>query len=134
MWSFFHGWRRKAGVVTLGLACAVYIAWMRSTVIADVIMKNPDQASSFRMLLSSHSRISYWLWRREGFRNPIYADYWETIPIDSEKPRIDPELRFWKNDAHIQLQLELHIEYWKLVLPLTLLSAYLLLWKPRKRG
>lgn len=37
MWSFFHGWRRKAGVVTLVMALAMAAAWVRSCVVDDLI-------------------------------------------------------------------------------------------------
>ena len=30
MWSFFHGWRRKAGVVTLVIACGLICGWVSS--------------------------------------------------------------------------------------------------------
>jgi hypothetical protein len=35
MHTFFHGWRRKAGVVTLGLALAMTAVWIRSRIVED---------------------------------------------------------------------------------------------------
>jgi len=37
MRDFFKGWRRKIGVLTLGLACAFAAAWIRSEVTCDSI-------------------------------------------------------------------------------------------------
>jgi hypothetical protein len=36
MREFFRGWRRKAGLVTLVMACAVMAMWARSRFINDV--------------------------------------------------------------------------------------------------
>jgi hypothetical protein len=35
MYSFFHGWRRKAGCATLLIACGMMGMWMRSRLIGD---------------------------------------------------------------------------------------------------
>src|SRR5882757_1087048 len=35
MREFFHGWRRKAGCVTLVMACMLMIGWMRSRVVHE---------------------------------------------------------------------------------------------------
>jgi hypothetical protein len=37
MREFFRGWRRKVGIVLLGLVCAVFGMWMRSRVVYDAI-------------------------------------------------------------------------------------------------
>ena len=37
MFTFFHGWRRKAGVLTLLLACVVMGGWVRSLAITDYL-------------------------------------------------------------------------------------------------
>jgi hypothetical protein len=41
----------------------------------------------------------------------------------------------WSAEVHSSILWRVwHIPYWSLTIPLTLLSAYLILWKPRKRG
>jgi hypothetical protein len=35
MREFFCGWKRKIGISTLGLACGIAMAWVRSIAIAD---------------------------------------------------------------------------------------------------
>ena len=37
MREFFRGWRRKIGLATLGLACALMLAWIRSPFFADYV-------------------------------------------------------------------------------------------------
>jgi hypothetical protein len=38
MYTFFHGWRRKMGCVTLMLACGLMAMWMRSDFLLDRTM------------------------------------------------------------------------------------------------
>lgn len=60
MKEFFHGWRRKAGVAMLVMACCITAAWLRSCFRED----------SFRMtvcgrrnlIISSSSRLCWWSW------------------------------------------------------------------------
>lgn len=45
MHTFFHGWRRKAGCVSLVVACVFVIAWMRSLFRADGVAEIGPQGS-----------------------------------------------------------------------------------------
>ena len=36
--GFFKGWRRKTGMVTLVIPCAVMVAWMRSLLVVDEVL------------------------------------------------------------------------------------------------
>ena len=39
MREFFKNWRRKAGCVTLLVACAVMVAWIRSQNASDLLLQ-----------------------------------------------------------------------------------------------
>ena len=112
MREFFQGWRRKAGLATLAMACLLTVAWMRSFVIGD------------RLQVASHFLISAgggveWQFDRTG----DLID-WTSAPVD-------PDGIFFLFRMGSQIRRTIYLSYWSLVLPLTLLSAWLLLIKPR---
>ena len=37
MFEFFRGWKRKAGVATLVMACTLAAAWVRSLFVTDFV-------------------------------------------------------------------------------------------------
>eukprot|EP00456_Euglypha_rotunda_P083142 TRINITY_DN8224_c0_g1_i9.p1 TRINITY_DN8224_c0_g1~~TRINITY_DN8224_c0_g1_i9.p1 ORF type:complete len:104 (-),score=5.44 TRINITY_DN8224_c0_g1_i9:24-335(-) len=61
MFQFFHGWRRKAGVLTLGMACAITIAWMRSRVVIDQLAFCIAEPTEFH-IYSARGTITWWSW------------------------------------------------------------------------
>jgi hypothetical protein len=161
MRAFFHGWRRKAGVFTLVMACAVTIVWMRSWLIIDemhISPPYPPQRRTYKTLSSERGHISWFEWTVEGGKAVVsetsFTTYLSTeltelnsleiplkeikrfdwrfkcllIDIGSTDVDDDGSGRFgYRHSTHCV------VPYWSLVLPLTLLSAYLLLWKPGKR-
>ena len=140
MGNFFKPWRRKIGVVTLLIACLLAAGWVRSLVVMDRIIWTDNGSMSsitsidgmmwwFRIApISSINRV---VWRSGKPPNsPIdpWADY-------------DPSWRFQfsglqfgagQSNKHSNMGISIwEIPYWFVILPLTLLSAYLLLGKPR---
>ena len=104
MGKFFHGWRRKIGVVTLLMACMFAVGWV----------------TSLSGRLPSERGVS------------IEIELWES--------RIDVvfnQIEFVESDPHNLIGTwefrRIPIPYWSIVIPLTLLSAFLLLSKPRPR-
>jgi len=152
MGEFFKGWRRKTGCITLAVACAFMAGWVRSQITVDcLILHTNEQTRDF--LTSSHSGLS---WERDRETLTDATMYWEgsdwfvfwSIP---GKPEIEGgffqtgtiKRRFeWcgfcigeliyddRQDSRIELSLY-EVPYWSIVIPLILLSAYLLLSKPR---
>ena len=134
MRDFFHGWRRKAGCVMLVMACFVSAAWTRSQRVWDI----------FTFTLGSRqcqfiSRDGKLRWRvgtlAEGEKR---SSEWLTVRPHPEYPHIQKDIRRfigqvarWEN-VHAGFT-ECHIQHWSLVLPLTLIAAYLILWRPRTR-
>ena len=56
MREFFMGWRRKAGVVTLMMACAACGLWLRSKTFSDPPLRLPDSLAG---PAGNRSRISF---------------------------------------------------------------------------
>ena len=111
MGDFFHGWRRKIGVVTLVVACVFLVTWMRSESKIDVFtVYYSDFYDHFRIV----SERGFLKFHFRGIHFGPRSDLWETWVV-----------------ARTPMQWEdLNIPYWSIVLVLTMLSAYLLLSKP----
>lgn len=148
MREFFQEWRRKVGCVTLVLACALMGMWMRSQAVEDWLVHCTDDGILglfSRPCGISWTRHSQWppeelfappgSWQtlsyvakppyRNRFDNYIMHDRWQALGFDfcnCQEPYSTNRVADWT------------IPYWSLVLPLTLLSLYLFLWKPRKRA
>jgi len=118
MGKFFKGWRWKIGVLTLVMACVLMGGWMRSFVATDVWFASTSRIASLNgnfEWMSFDNAPKHFI-RRRSFG----ADQRDSI-----------------NGAWAVLKTEhpnkmTRIPYWSIVLSLTLLSAYLLLAKPKK--
>jgi hypothetical protein len=149
MREVFHGWRRKLGCITLMLACLATLFWVRSFRHNDEMnfWTGPlavDSLNSSPMGLCWMSRDKLapnvpmlsgrfgWV-ATQTFANDICDPFrWSTTSyhfrwcgFQFAEATINPpdrgELRIWI------------IPHWALALPLTLLSAGLILWQPRKQ-
>ena len=155
MGEFFKGWRRKAGLVTLAMACLLMVGWLRSSVVLDWFTIGYDAPNSH--VVDSGSGCIGWVrifdTRSEkqwtgGFCLPEMS--WMTRINSSENRWLGvtgwddvPNERFvWRyrcagfefgevEKDSIEMSIAV-IPYWSLVLPLTLLSARLIFAKPRK--
>jgi hypothetical protein len=155
MWSFFHGWRRKIGVATLVTACALFAAWARGTSTFDrVNFEGNDSYSVFHFsnprftypgILLYHGRITdqqdlsktEWL----SFENRYSL---EEIQLMREQHAASKTSDFMVTQGYWERELwlfevggtntgwQIAVPYWSLISPLTLLSAYLILWKRRR--
>ena len=129
MGEFFRGWRRKIGVMTLLMACVFAAGWVRSGFCGDGF----DYRTALRvlsldcMVLISVSRVEqfYWTW----------PDYWSLPFSQFDLDNTDLKLNLagilfgvTGDSSHDIVAIPYH---W-IVIPLTLLSAWLLLSKPRK--
>jgi hypothetical protein len=148
MKEFFYGWRRKTGVVTLAMACGLTSAWLRSVAYQDTFtISSPGDSqtllvSSTQQLIiamvsgASASSTPFWM-----SRNIESGDGWLLTAADNlriyigfhgQSFRFGTTVTAWASKA-VSLT-TLHFPYWSLVIPLTLISAYLILWMPRKRA
>lgn len=118
MGEFFHGWRRKLGCVALVMAGLLASGWVRSHSCFDRAHMDWPSRSERHYVGSEKGRI--W-WMCIPYNPPVYSVGWETEMI-YRATQCD-----WRFDEDSWV-----IPYWPLAVPLTLLSAYLILWKPRK--
>ena len=149
MGNYFRPLRRKIGVCTLSMACLLMIGWLRSYTTQDAI--TISFGSSIQRVLVSNSGRLIVVHVSIVANQPI-----RTIPWTSFKtPNGEWELRFelsgnqifiWQHEiskdlfftgtTHVGANFPGYgrrwrqVPYWSVVLPLTLLSAWLLLSKP----
>jgi len=142
MGGFFHGRRRKIGVVTLMMACVLMGGWVRSQFITDnfggptqgrfeVGINSIDNSIDFAVFIRGSADKTNW-------RMP-YHDVVENGPNDVAFDSFDGFI--WLiNICGFRIgfflppqcfHLVCLVPYWSIVIPLTLISAYLLLSKPR---
>ncbi|MBC8116025.1 MAG: hypothetical protein H7062_16685 [Candidatus Saccharimonas sp.] len=148
MGEFFKGWRRKAGLVTLAMALLFTIALMRSYVVSDTFYVSSGQ--TLHQLTSFAGALT---WTRSGGEDETVPIQWQTNQISETFPSPwgwhGREVKYewqWRGAGFSigafsydaggyasWLRVDvLTISYSSLVLPLTLLSAWLILGKPQK--
>ena len=120
MKQFFHGWRRKAGGVTLVMALALTGLWIRTFVVADFIQLE-------HLAFGTARGGIYWAY----FQSKQNWD-WETTPESTLHSSFGNMslAEILRNELSSEIRCGYAL-YWWFVLPLTLLSAYMILWKPR---
>jgi hypothetical protein len=148
MVNYFKPLRRKVGVVTLAMACVFMAQWLRSLIELDAIARlnennthlviSADGAVSWsRLWPIMEPRPSRWLYKHnpvspDSTPNPNLNYHWRFSGLGFEfsansflessiVPPYTQEVATWQ------------VPYWSIVIPLTLLSAWLLFSKPRKR-
>lgn len=151
MREFFRGWRRKAGVVLLVMACASLTVWLRSQIATDEV--RIERRGTRDVFHSFDGRI-YWcrVTLRPGTVPPnVFPPLvaWKTYDLShSPNSRLvgpfdeRPNTYNWGwcgfyfgSEYYVNGKDAIWaVPYWSLLVPLTLLSAYLVLWKPRKRA
>jgi hypothetical protein len=127
MREFFQGWRRKMGCIALVMACVVMIGWLRSCNRCELIFF----ASSDRQhaVLAIDDGLSWMGWNPTEIKKFAPFDDWQSYEAN-EFPSIKTSLGAIRTLDSLK---EWHVPWPLVVIPLTLLSAYLILWKPRKR-
>lgn len=140
MSEFFNGWRRKIGCVTLVMACAVAGVWYRSYVVADIISCT---ALDPWFITVRNGEVA---WTRTNLNCPVGArmacddtQLWATTLSTTALSELRP--KFSGRGAYSGVESTIAIApnarptfsiFW-VNLGLTLLSAYLILWKPRTK-
>jgi hypothetical protein len=143
MREFFHGWRRKIGVMTLLMACVFAPVWVRSLSVCDWFHFYNRTGGLGLQVISSDGCVG--LAERKSAISPSYLTRFalrlprhHTTSPNSVVTRPGEwfdwrwhALEFGYGTERRGEHLLLKIPYWSIVIPLTLLSAYLLLIKPR---
>ena len=146
MREFFRGWRRKIGVLTLVMALALWCLWIRSSQCFDsVLLLNGEK--SYHSIWCCHGEIAWTLVPcTKGTIPDVIRKYygWHTTPISqliTRKNGFPPYDQFFihlessppnfNNVYTVEANPNLILPFWPIGIFLTLLSAYLLLSKPR---
>ena len=143
---FFYDWRRKIGVMTLVMACVFAAGWVRSRTANDYVII-PTNSAGF--LVGSDIHGFCWI-KSENLDYPEvwYELYGPGVSFEFNAPYQRPidynaeaTCSQWLGFQAIQINsnilrvrdrdLKWVLPYWSIVIPLTLLSAWLLLSKPR---
>jgi len=148
MSEFFRGWKRKVGVATLIVACVFAALWVRGQTIKDVYQFGSGEGPFFNTLVSSRFGLMWLRYQATDGTTYSWNPGWFEVPIDATTTLHSGECRLiydiqWRltwwgfdfcNSAKGDQIHAVHrnIPYWSIVIPLTLISAWLLLGKPRQ--
>jgi hypothetical protein len=122
MREFFRGWRRKLGCVTLGFACLLVFGWIRSGIVEDVFSWKGYAREL--AIVSFDSSLGLCVWDIPS-RDALIG--WRTEPLNRSKRDA------WVGVPGAPFNVG-SLPYWVITIPLTLLSAVLLLWPSREAG
>ena len=144
MGSFFHSWRRKAGCVSLVMALVFTIGWVRGLIYVDVLTL-PGNTSALEVATGFFGfGVRYSV--EVAAQQPLN---WQTIPRPTPSAVQEGEQYnanafgpdgYWKWEfcglgmSKIQGLRLVWISYWLCITPLTLLSAYLILWPGKRKA
>ena len=145
MREVFDGWRRKAGIVTLGMALPLMGMWIRSDSVGDFIIW-PAANNREEMLISAESKLTW----QTTYDSEAEAGFPRWVPsvldksvavIEADKQYTVYRFRFLDIEAgDVDFPHGLGgtfsfccIPYRFIVIPLTLLAAWLILRKPRNK-
>jgi hypothetical protein len=128
MRDYFRGWGRRVGCVTLVMACGLLGIWVRSYAVYDFI----DIVASDRLnrITSCHGKIGLAVWDDSGGMPPFGWVCVRAVVVNAIEPDAHAAYLGLVRDGDNSYL----ASYWQATAPLTLLSAYLILWKPRKRN
>jgi hypothetical protein len=144
MTEFFKSWRRKIGIATLALASLFATGWVRSSVFEDFVIRiAPDDIIG----LTSHSRGISWT-RFTPYESEQFKVGWRFYSIEQKLLGYGDAYNgynvLWRwrcagfdfgarqDDDYCKSLVDWTIPYWAVTIPLTITSAWLLLFRPRK--
>ena len=144
MGEFFRGWNRKSGVVTLLVAVVLMGLWLRSSFLKDFLTVSVG-GDRFLSMASFPESLVLAIIRTSDPNIAAQAPAWgtETVKVDDKSPWDDSETQWiWRFRPFGYCEVSRHDQdfdvgmfffpLWSIVIPLTALSTYLLLSKPRK--
>jgi len=156
MGEFFRGWRRKTGLVLFVMALTTMMCWLRSSTTRDQFTIALPHGKSF-IAISRSGHCSFAVMRGRVFGSETWNRTTTTQPkwgcgesqeFDADQmasafhlmmglPRngislCESRFSFYWEARESKWMFGCWIPYWSIVFPLTLLSASLLLSKPRK--
>lgn len=147
MRDFFKGWKRKLGGATLVMACVLVGTWVRSDFYVDELWFSKDQSPKQVFVQSCAGALRFFDGRADG--NITRGGYWWRIRRCSSEDHsfagfgvsfvFDERWQYWGFDIGKGHEVQnppsqyilsfMFIPFWSVVLPLTLVSSWLLLSK-----
>jgi hypothetical protein len=142
--EFFRGWRRKVGVVTLVMACVFMVGWARNYFIRDSVNIPTGNSSSIEFISGYQCLNLVVMWssipdnEMASFR--IYHQKEEEeigfhagkFLFAGDNSPFRPAWFSFSNEVRTTSLMIFSLPYWSITIPLTLLSCWLLLSKPRQ--
>ncbi len=148
MTTYFKPLRQKVGVVTLAISCLLMSGWVRSQSMQDTFAVRTGSAYRFKLVsawqrlvfviihIDSNEQFTFTFWTSES----AVRSEWRLLlvpPVPTLSFRIDNRFLATGNGVaqfgNTKISADsFHLPYWSVVIPLTLLSAWLLLSKPRQ--
>lgn len=118
----FKGWRRKAGLIVLLLAVILIGGWFRSKVAEDSVrLSMPGGVDLY--VTSFADKFHMTINRRQHVWNEQF--HWYSEPIGERPAYFAQKGQDWIRPP---------IPYWQIVIPLTILSAYMILWPGKRKS
>lgn len=142
MGDYFKGWRRKMGVATLALACIFMGLWMRSFSRGDFLSSSNCQVVSFRGRVFLHRKAEFinldFMYVSEddrhtsdAYNDPHFAHLWQWRWFGFAFGESVVDVVATDGTQSKERQLQYFVPYWSIVIPLTLVSGWLLLSKSK---
>ena len=142
--NYFQSSRTKYGRATLLIACILMIAWLRSFFMAECLQSRTWQLTSFRggLFIEGTCEIvdlnfSYYsvdaAYQRDAYSDPSLIDSWHWRRFGFAYGEMEGLVKATDSTQHLVRGLRFCMPYWSFVIPLIVLSAWLLLSKPRSK-
>lgn len=127
MREFFSGWRRKVGCGALVMALVLMGGWIRSRVVQDQIILGANKRC--HVVVSSRG---YLRWFAIDDESPPFLSWRSGVYTDISNGKF--LLATWRGTAvvHVYAGRDWIVPYAFVAIPLTLLSAYLILWRNKR--
>jgi len=143
MGEFFNGWRRKTGCVLLVMAALLTGAWLRSYVFLDEISfhmlgtsgdidSERGKLAYIRSSLQSSSTVARYSHELKDLdRGSTWLSVYDSPATTHWRWEYGGFLFCESTNHHSRVWA---IPYWSFVLPISLLSAYLILWPGKRKA
>jgi hypothetical protein len=143
----FRGWRRKIGVVTLVMACLFVAGWVRNYFIRDSVNIPTGNSSSIEFIsgyqclnlvvmwstIPDHEMASFRIYhQKEEEEIGFPAGKFLFGGFAGDHFPFRPSWFRFSNEVRTTSLMIFSLPYWSITIPLTLLSGWLLLSKPRQ--
>ena len=147
MSHFFSGWRTKLGCVTLLFSCVAMAGWVRNYFIRDSVNIPTGNSSSIEFIsgyqclnlvvmwstIPDHEMASFRIYQqKEEEEVGIHVGKFLFDGFAGDHFPFRPTWFRFSNEVRITNLMMFSLPYWSITIPLTLVSLWLLLSKPRR--